>query len=90
MVELAEELLLVHDRINTALGDNSRLRHLFHGEEFLFLSVDNFPDFAETAPPNYMLVIKVVFINFCTKTTNAYLRLIMPDMRDLAMTRFFW
>ena len=37
MVELAEELLLVHDRVDTALGDDSGLRHLFHSIQRLFL-----------------------------------------------------
>ena len=63
MVELAEEFLLIHDRVDTALGDDSRLGHLLHCEElFLFLLLD-FPHFAETASSNHILECKVVLID---------------------------
>lgn len=38
VIKLAEELLLVHDRVDTALGDDSGLRHLFHGIQRLFFA----------------------------------------------------
>ena len=64
MHELAEELLLVHDRVDTALGNDAGLGHLFHGVQSFFLFELDFPDFAETASSNDILECKVVFIDF--------------------------
>ena len=64
MVKLAEELFLVHDRVDTALGDNAGLGHLLHGEQLLFfLEVDS-PNFAETAPSDDVLEVEMVLVDF--------------------------
>ena len=64
MMELTEEFLLVHNRVNAALGDDAGLGHLFHGEQLLFfLQVDS-PDLAETAPTDDVLEVEVVPVDF--------------------------
>ena len=68
VLQLAEELLLIHDGVDAALGDYSRFRHLLHRKQLLLFSEDDFPNFAETASSNDMLIIKVVLINFCRDT----------------------
>ena len=63
MVELAEEFLLVHDRVDTALGDDPRLGHFFHRVELLLLRLLNFPYFTETASSNHILECEVILIH---------------------------
>ena len=70
MVELAQELFLVHDRVHGALRDYTSLRHFFHSEKLLFLSEFNFPDFAEAAPSDDVLKIEVVLIDLCNIDIN--------------------
>ena len=64
VIQLAEELLLVHDGVNAALRDNSGFRHLLHRKKLLLFSEDDFPNFAETASSNDMLEFEVIFIYF--------------------------
>ena len=60
IVNLREDLSFVHDRLDAFLGEDSRLGHLFHSIMlFRFLPL-YFPHFAETAPPNAVLVGEVV------------------------------
>ncbi len=66
MVELAEEFLLIHDRIDTAFGDNARLSHLFHGKWFLFLDKFNAPHLAKTSSSDDELEAELVFVDFYT------------------------
>ena len=49
MVQLREELLLVHNGIHTALLNNSRLLHFLHGEELLLLDLLDLPNLAEAS-----------------------------------------
>ena len=63
MVELAEEFLLVHDRVDTALGDDSRFGHFFHREKLLLLRLLYFPYFTETASSNHILECEVILIH---------------------------
>ena len=70
VMQLAEELLLVHDGVHAALGDYSGLRHLLHRKKLLLFSEDDFPNFAETASSNDMLVVEVIFIYFYIERNN--------------------
>ena len=63
MHELAEELLLVHYRVNAALRDNSRLSHFFHRKKFLFLAELDLPHFAETTSTNDVVKVEVILVN---------------------------
>ena len=63
MVELAEEFLLIHDRVDTAFGDDPRLGHFFHREALLLLLLLHFPHFTETAPSNHIYCRKVILIH---------------------------
>lgn len=68
MMELTEEFLLVHNRIDTAFGDDAGLGHLFHGEQLLFfLQVDS-PDLAETASADDVLEVEVILVDFYEQT----------------------
>ena len=62
MVELAEELLLVHDGVDTTFRDDASLGHFLHREEFLFLPQLDFPDLAETASSNDIAEVEVVLV----------------------------
>ena len=65
MVQLTEELLLVHDRVDTALGDDTRLRHLLHRVQLLLLAELNFPDLAEATAPNHVQKVVVILVDLC-------------------------
>ena len=70
MMKLTQELLLVHDGVDRALRDDSRLRHFFHSEKLLFLPELHFPDFSEAASSDHVFEIKVVLIALCNMDTN--------------------
>ena len=70
MHELAEELLLVHDGVDAALGDNSRLCHFFHRIKSLFLAELDLPHFAETTSTNDVVKVEVVLINLYSQVTK--------------------
>jgi hypothetical protein len=57
--QLRKDLSLVHYRLHTPLRNNSGLRHLFHSVDLLSLFAFNFPNFAEAAFANAVLVLKV-------------------------------
>jgi len=48
MLQSAQEVALIHDRVNTLFGYNQRLRHLFHGLKLTSLLVLDFPYFSKT------------------------------------------
>lgn len=59
VVELGENLPLIHDRLDTSFSYNTRLVHLFHGIGLLcFLSL-NFPNFAKSSFTNTVKVVEV-------------------------------
>lgn len=61
IVELRENLSLVHYRLNTTLGDYTRFRHLFHGIGLLGLLTLNLPHLAKATFADAKLVIEVGF-----------------------------
>ena len=63
MVELAEELFLIHDRVYAAFRNDSCFCHFFHGVELLLLRLLNFPDFTETAPTDDVLESEMVLVH---------------------------
>ena len=71
MHELAEELLLVHDGVDAALRDNSRLCHFFHRIKSLFLAELDLPHFAETTSTNDVVKVEVVLINLYSQVTTS-------------------
>ena len=64
MVKLTQEFFLIHNRVDAALGYDSRLGHLLHGVEGLFFSELNAPHFAEAASADHILKVKVVLVYF--------------------------
>ena len=70
MMELTQELLLVHDGVDRALRDYSRLRHFFHSEKLLFLPELHFPDFSEAASSDDVFEIEVILIALYNMDTN--------------------
>jgi len=65
MVQRAEELLFVHDRVDTSLGYDACLGHFLHGEQLFLLAQFHFPDLAESAPAHNVLEVKVVLVYRC-------------------------
>lgn len=65
MVELCEEFLFVHDGVDTALADDARLGHFFHGEQFALFALLDLPHLAKAATPNHILEMEVVLVNCC-------------------------
>jgi len=64
VMKLAQEFFLIHDRVDAALGYDSRLGHLLHGVEGLFFSELYSPHLAEAATPDHILKVKVVLVYF--------------------------
>ena len=63
VLQLSEEFLLVHDRVDTPLGDDATLTHLFHCVQlFLFLLL-HFPHLTESASADHIMKLKVVLGN---------------------------
>ena len=60
--QLTQEFLLVHDRVNRALRNDTRLQHFFHGEQLLGSAATllDFPDLTEAAATNHVLEVKVI------------------------------
>lgn len=61
VVELCENLPLVHYRLDTTLGDYTRFRHLFHGVGLLSLLTLDLPHLAKTTLADAKLVVEVGF-----------------------------
>ena len=70
VVQLTEELLLVHHRVDRAFSNNTRLQHLFHGEQLLgsTAALLNLPDLAEATATNHILEVKVIPRHLYKKT----------------------
>ena len=64
MIELAEELFLIHDRVYTALANDSSLSHLLHGIQFFVFAMLDLPNFTETASTDHILPIEVILVGF--------------------------
>lgn len=63
VIELTEELFLVHDGVDWAFRDDASLCHLFHRKKFLFFAELYSPHFAKAASSNDKLQIEVVPID---------------------------
>jgi hypothetical protein len=61
VVELGEYLSLVHNRLDTALGDDPGFRHLLHSVLLLGLLAVDLPDLPEAALSDAVLVVEVLF-----------------------------
>ena len=61
MLQLGEELLFIHDRVNTSLRYDSPLVHFLHCKQLLFLFLLYFPDLSESSSANDIVKEKVVF-----------------------------
>ena len=66
MLQLAQEFLLVHNRVDTALGYDSGFGHLLHGEELLLSSELDLPNFSKASPTDHIVELEVVFVYCCT------------------------
>ena len=64
VVELTQELLLVHDRVHTALGNHSGLQHLLHSVELLSLLLLYLPDLAKASSADHILESEVGLASF--------------------------
>ena len=64
MIELAEELFLVHDWVDTAFTNDSSLGHLLHGIQFFVFAMLDLPNFTETASTDHILPIEVILVRF--------------------------
>ena len=64
MVEVGEELLLVHDGMHRALGDDSGLEHFLHGVQLVGFFLLDFPYFAEATAADDVVEREVVLANF--------------------------
>ena len=62
MKQLTQEFLLVHDRVNRTLGNDTRLQHFFHGEQLLGSAATllYFPDLTEATATDDVLEVKVI------------------------------
>lgn len=79
VLQLAEQLLLINDGLNTFLVHNSCLWHLFHGVSWLKFSAFNFPYLLENKSQSFHLLtypaesslsdnvveLEVTFVNGC-------------------------
>lgn len=63
VLELLEELLFVHDRVDTAFRNNSSLLHFLHRVEFALFLLLHLPDLAEAAAADDVLELEVVLGN---------------------------
>lgn len=52
VIQLTQELLLVHHRVHTSLRDYPRLQHFLHGVQLVCLLLFHSPHLAEAAPAN--------------------------------------
>jgi len=57
-VQLSEDLPLVHDGLDTALGEDPSLVHLLHGVLLLGLLPTDFPHLSESSFTNAVMVLK--------------------------------
>lgn len=62
MIELCEELLLVHHRVHTPLLDDATLVHLLHRVELLFFLLLHLPNLAEATSTDHVVEHKVILI----------------------------
>ena len=62
VVQLRQEFLLVHDGVDRALGNDTRLQHLLHGEQLFgtAASLLYLPDLTKATAANDILEVKVV------------------------------
>jgi len=65
VLQLRENLALIYDRLDTALGDNACLGHLFHRVKLLCLFALDSPHFAESTLSDAKVVNKVSLRNSC-------------------------
>ena len=63
MLQLTEELLLIHNGVDTAFGDDASFGHLLHSVKFLLLAQLDFPDFAEAATTDHIEEVEVVLVD---------------------------
>ena len=61
MVELAEELLLVHDGVDAPLGDDSGLEHLLHCKQRVRFLLLDLPDLSEPPSSDHVREYEIVF-----------------------------
>lgn len=65
VVELCEDLPLIHDRLDAALSDDSGLRHLLHGVVLLCLLPFDLPDLSEAAFSDAIHIVEVGLSKSC-------------------------
>ena len=70
VVELHEEFLFVHHRVDGAFADDARLRHLLHCVKLFLFTMFNFPHFAKASSAYHVAESEVVFC-YCYIFTNA-------------------
>ena len=69
MLELGQNLTFVYDGLDTALGDDARLRHLLHGVVLLGLLALDSPNLAKASLANAKMVDEVGLGDSCTQVT---------------------
>ena len=67
VVQLCEDLPLVHHRFDAPLRDDAGLGHFFHRICLLGLLSLDLPDLPETALPDTVLVVEIGFGQRCIK-----------------------
>lgn len=61
VLELSQELLLVHDGVNTPFLNDSPLVHFLHSKQLLLLFLFYLPHFSKATSPNNIVEEEVVF-----------------------------
>lgn len=61
MIQLTQEFLLVHHRVNGTLRNDTSLQHFFHGKQLgaTASALDHLPDLAEAATTNDVFELEV-------------------------------
>jgi hypothetical protein len=60
MLQLSQELLLVHHRVNAPLRYYAAFTHLFHCVQLLFLLLFYLPDLSKSSSSDHIVKLKVV------------------------------
>lgn len=61
VIELAEELPLVHNRVHRSFRDDSAFEHLFHGVHLSALLLLDLPHLAKASFPNDIMELEMIF-----------------------------
>lgn len=63
MVQFLQEILLVHDRVDRSLRDDSCLGHLLHRKQLFLLPKLDLPNLAEPTPSDDILEVEMSLVD---------------------------